>query len=334
MVDMPNRKSATRTPRHSDERFRILYETNPASVVLLTVKGEPVDCNPACAKMFGYESRTQFVACAARDLFVKRADREQLLTHVRNGGSCRAVEIRLRRRNGKPIWTLVSASWTPPADGHPKLIQATMLDVSERKSAELQVRRVSEHILNLEEEDRRRIARKLQDSTSQELAALKMNLGVIKQSDAQLGPKATKALAECLALAEECAHEIRAFSQLLHPPLLDEFGLISALRTYLEGLRKRSGLRLALTVDKQSRRDRLPKELETTLFRVVQEGLSNVRLHSGSRIAEVELRREIDSGEIVLKVRDSGHGMPAKVTRARIRDSRNDGTGKAAGGRA
>ncbi len=311
---MPKRKSATRTPRHSDERYRILFETNPASVVLLTLKGRPVDCNPACARMFGYESTTEFLTHATRDLFVKRTDREQLLDHVR--GSCRGAEIRLRRKNGKSIWALVSANWTRHAEGQPSLIQATMIDVSERRSTELQLRRVSEHILGREEEDRRRIARKLQDSTSQELAALKMNLGVIKQSDARLGPKANRALSECLALAEECAHEIRAFSHLLHPPLLDEFGLISALRSYLEGLRKRSGLQLVLNVDKHFRRDRLPKELETTLFRVVQEGLSNVRLHSGSRIAEIELRREVNSGEIILRVRDCGHGMPAKVMRA------------------
>jgi len=177
-------------------------------------------------------------------------------------------------------------------------------------------RRASAHILNLEEEDRRRIALKLQDSTSQELAALKMNLGVIKQSDAQLGPKASKALAECLALADECGHEVHALSHLLYPPLLDEFGLVTALRNYLEGLRKRCGLRLQLTVDEYLQRKRLPKQLEAVLFRVVQEGLSNVRLHSGSQAAEIELRRDLHSSEVLLRVTDRGRGMPASVMRA------------------
>ena len=189
-----------------------------------------------------------------------------------------------------------------------------MVDMPSRKRPER--RRPSEHIWNLEEEDRRRIALKLQESTSQELAALKMNLGVIKQSDARLGPKASRALAECLALADECGHEIHAFSHWLYPPLLDEFGLVSALQSYLEGLRKRCGLRLQLTVDDCIQQERLPKELETLLFRVVQEGLSNVRIHSGSKAAGIELRRAANSGKVLLRVRDHGRGMPASVMRA------------------
>jgi two-component system NarL family sensor kinase len=157
---------------------------------------------------------------------------------------------------------------------------------------------------------------KLRESTSQELVALKMNLGVIKQSDARLGPKASRALAECLTLADECAQEIHSFSHWLYPPLLDEFGLVSALRRYLEGLRKRFELRLQLTVDDYMQRERLPKELETVLFRVAQEGLSNVRLHSGSKAVEIELQRAANSGEALLRIRDHGRGVPASVMRA------------------
>jgi signal transduction histidine kinase len=165
------------------------------------------------------------------------------------------------------------------------------------------------------EEDRFRLAQKLQDSTSQNLAALKMNLGVIRHADAQLGPKAREALAECLALADACGHEARAFSSLLYP-LLEEFGLASALRRYLEVLEGRCELRMELVVDRYFQRSRLPKELETALFRVAQEGLSNVRLHSGSKSAEVELRRGVSSGEVLLRVRDRGRGMAASVVRA------------------
>ena len=313
---MPNRTIAKQKPSHSDEDYRILFEANPASVVLLTRKGQPVDCNLACAEMFGYESREEFIASAARDVFVKPADRRKLLDHVRKVGSCTAAEICLQRRNGKQVSVLASAtSMHRPVKGLPNLIQATMIEMSERKSAELQLRRTSEHILNREEEDRHRIARKLQDSTSQELAALEMNLGVIKKSDAKLGPKASQALTECLALAEECGREIRACSQLLHPLLLDEFGLAAALQGYLEGMGKMSGLQLRLTVDQHFRRKRLSKELETTLFRVVQEALTNVLRHSGSTTAEIEIHEIVD-GEIILRVRDRGRGMPAKVMRA------------------
>jgi two-component system NarL family sensor kinase len=203
-----------------------------------------------------------------------------------------------------PALTLLG---TPPTErGH--------VDMSSRKRP--QRRRAPEYVLNLGEEDRRRIALKLRDSASEGLAALKMNLGAIKQSDAQLGPKASKALAECLALADDCGREIHDFSQLLYPPLLEEFGLVSALRSYLEALRRRFGLRLQFAVDQYFRRGRLPKELERALFHVAQEGLSNVRLHSGSNAAKIKLRRARNSGEVLLCVSDHGRGIPASVMRA------------------
>lgn len=199
-----------------------------------------------------------------------------------------------------------------------------MVDMPSRKRPG--PRRASEDILNLEEENRRRISRRLQDSISQRLAALKMQLGVIKQSDARLGPKASKALAECLTLADECSHEIHTYSHSLYPPLLDEFGLVLALRSYLEGLRRRCGLQLQLTVDDYIPQRRLPRELEEALFRVVQEGLSNVRIHSGTDAAEIELRLATNAAAILLRVRDRGRGIPASIMRA-IKNGKMAGRG-------
>jgi signal transduction histidine kinase len=170
--------------------------------------------------------------------------------------------------------------------------------------------------LNLEHQDRRRIAAELRESTSQELAALKWNLVVIKKSASQLGPKASKALSECFALANHCSQELGMLAHLLHPSSAEEFQLVSALQAYCEGLTRRSPLQLRLAVDGCLRQVRLPKEFERALFRVVQEALANVRLHSGSKTAEIELRRDFGSDEIVLKIKDNGHGIPAKLVRS------------------
>jgi len=168
--------------------------------------------------------------------------------------------------------------------------------------------------LKLEYEDRCRIAKELRESTAQELAALKINLGVIRKSGSKLGPRAEKALSECLTLAEKCGREIRNLSDLLHPPLLEEFGLASALRGYIEGLAKRSGLRAGLAIDDCLRRQRWPRELELTLFLVAQEELANV-LHAGSKAADVELRRDLRSNCIVLKVKDARPRKPTGAPR-------------------
>jgi two-component system NarL family sensor kinase len=191
-----------------------------------------------------------------------------------------------------------------------------------KRKADLQLRRVYERTLHLEEEARRRIASELYNSTSQELAALRINLAVIRKSSVSLGIKAERALADCLILSDNCCREIRTLSHLLHPPMLDEFGLISALRTYASGYRKETGIRLRLTIDKslQGERKRLPRKLEATLFRIVQEALANVQLHSGSRTALIELRRDALSKEIVLRITDHGHGLPSGVRRALEKD--------------
>jgi two-component system NarL family sensor kinase len=185
-----------------------------------------------------------------------------------------------------------------------------------KRKIDLQLRRVYERTLHLEEEARRRIASELYNSTSQELAALRINLGVIRKSSVSLGTKAERALADCLILSDKCCREIRTLSHLLHPPMLDEFGLISALRDYAGGYRKATGIRLRLTVDQYMQEERLPKKLEATLFRIVQEALANVRLHSGSRTALIELRLDAPSRKVVLHIADHGHGLPSEVIQA------------------
>jgi signal transduction histidine kinase len=180
-------------------------------------------------------------------------------------------------------------------------------------------RPVSERALRLEFADRRRIAQELRESTSQELAALKINLGVIRKSGSRLDSKAKKALAECFALAEDCSQEIRVLSHLLHPLLLEEFGLVPALRRCVESLAKKSGLRLRFMTDARVRHLKLPREFETALFLVVQEGLANVRLHSRSETALVELRCRRGSDDVLLRITDHGRGIPDKMMRA-IRD--------------
>jgi signal transduction histidine kinase len=176
------------------------------------------------------------------------------------------------------------------------------------------VRELSGRLMASQEEERRRIARDLHDSTAQELAGLRMGLGVIKRSAKKLDRKALNALTECQELAELCAREIRTLSYLLHPPLLDEFGLVFALRGYIQGFRKRSGLRVKLEADAQLEQARLPQELETNLFRIVQEGLTNIKHHSGSPSATIRLKQM--NGDITLEIRDRGRGIAAPVAKA------------------
>jgi signal transduction histidine kinase len=182
----------------------------------------------------------------------------------------------------------------------------------ERKRAEESLRQLSGRLLRLQDEERRRLARELHDTTSQALAALVLNLGAVRKLAGKLSPVARKALSESLALAKRSSRETRTLSYLLHPPMLDEFGLALALRGLVEGFEKRSGILVDLDVPSDV--GRLPQEVATVLFRLVQECLMNVHYHSSSKRAKVQLLP--GSHEITLEVKDQGLGILSKAKRA------------------
>ncbi len=183
-------------------------------------------------------------------------------------------------------------------------------EVTERKRAEAAARMFSRRLWQAQDEERRRIARELHDSLGQKLAAVTMRLDLLRDQAAQaadpdLGIR--KRIDDSAALLAECSREARTLSYLLHPPFLEEFGLIVALRAYCERLSARGGLRVTLDAGEAARR--LPAEAELALFRVVQEALSNVHRHSGRRRARVRLTHRPD--QVLLEISDRGRGIPA-----------------------
>lgn len=186
-------------------------------------------------------------------------------------------------------------------------VACVLQDVTERKQAEAELRSLTGRILSLEDEERRRLARELHDTTSQSLAALCMNLSVVSESAGALNPRAQAAIAESAALADQCLREIRTVSYLLHPPELDEPGLQYALSRYVDGFIQRSGIQVEIEVPPEL--GRLPQVIETTIFRIVQESLTNVHRHSGSDTARVRLAK--DRSNLVLEVEDAGAGIRA-----------------------
>jgi signal transduction histidine kinase len=159
-------------------------------------------------------------------------------------------------------------------------------------------------LLKLQDEERRRIARELHDSVGQTLAALSMNLSTIGGDIARLA-KTASAVTDSVALVADMSADIRTISYLLHPPLLDEAGLASALRWYIEGFAERSQIRVDLTFPDDF--GRLPRDLETAIFRVVQECLTNIHRHSESRVARVHVASS--GGEVRIEVGDEGKGI-------------------------
>ena len=170
------------------------------------------------------------------------------------------------------------------------------------------MRELSGRILQLQDDERRRIARELHDSVGQLLAAISMNMAVVENELDALGPEANKAFLENRMFVQQILQGIRTISHLLHPPLLDESGLPSALRWYVEEFSQRSGIKVNLEFSPAF--DRFAPELETAVFRIVQEGLGNIHRHSQSSTAVIRII-ENEKG-LSLEIRDAGRGIPVE----------------------
>jgi len=167
------------------------------------------------------------------------------------------------------------------------------------------LRALNNRLLRAQDDERRRLARELHDSAGQMLVALSMNLVPLEQSLAKQNPELDKLAVSSIGLVDELSKELRTMSHLLHPPLLDEAGLKSALRWYVEGFAERSGIQVDLQLD--SNLPRLPQEVETTIFRIVQESLTNIHRHSGRKKAS--LRIDHDTKNTRVEIRDEGRGI-------------------------
>lgn len=184
------------------------------------------------------------------------------------------------------------------------------LEVQERKQAEVSRQELSGQLLKAQDEEQRRIARELHDSTSQLLGAIAINLDTVRQ----LIPtgkmrRAQELLAKSTDLIDVARQELSTITYLLHPPMLDNLGLEGVLPWYCTGFSKRSGI--SVNVELPPGLGRLPQELELTLFRILQEALTNIHRHSGSSTADVNVF--LETTQVTLQVTDHGHGLPAEI---------------------
>jgi PAS domain S-box-containing protein len=177
---------------------------------------------------------------------------------------------------------------------------------TELKRAEGNLRALNQELMLAQDEERRRLALELHDSVGQSVAALQWKLVSAQENVYDSGEAIAGYIAACLGLAEDISKEIRTISHLLHPPLLDEAGLSRALHLYIEGMKERSGLTVFLEIDPDL--GRFPQDLEMTVFRIVQEALTNIRRHA--RTSEAFVRIYLESTSLRVEIEDRGQGIP------------------------
>jgi PAS domain S-box-containing protein len=225
--------------------------------------------------------------------------------------------------DGTYRWFLARGLALRDAEGRIVRWYGTNTDVEDRKQAEEELRRLSGQLLRLQDEERRRIARDLHDSTGQELVALATTLSQLHASIPSSSRKLRKLASQSIALADQCIRDIRTLSYLLHPPMLDEAGLEDAIRHYVGGFTERTGIEVELDIS--PRLGRMKPHVELALFRIVQESLTNIQRHSGSTQAKLGI--ECDPGKIRLEISDKGRGIPGTPRRRNAEMSYGAGVG-------
>lgn len=282
--------------------LHVLIEHSPIAIVVLNSFHQAEQCNPAFERMFGFALSEivdrNFDELIASGEMLDDARRYTSLVLQRE-----KVQVVTRRRRKDGAWIDVEMFGIPLIiNGVFRGVYGLYVDITERTRAESSLRQLACELMHSPESEKRRIARELHDATAQELALLSMNLGKLHRTLAAQDKETRQLVNSIRDLARQCAQKIRSASYLLHPPLLQEAGLVPAISWLAEGFSERAGIPVKVQIPPNF--GRFPDAPELAIFRVVQESLSNVLRHSSSTIVHIRLSHR--PGTIHLSVENRG----------------------------
>jgi len=305
------------TLQGAEHPYRVLVETMNEGAATLDVQGNVLYANAHLADMFEVHLE-KFIGTPLTDQVLPE-DREELRALLAEGVERETKgEISLKSEAGRA--RLIRLSLSPMKSTGLQAVALVATELTELaeandalRSNEEALRQLSGRLLQLQDDERRHIARDLHDITGQKLAVLGISLSQVQRARAVLkDAEAQKLVSDCLVYTKQISEEIRTLSYVLHPPLLDELGLNSAIRWYTKGFESRTGIHVE--IDVPSNLQRLPSDVEVTLFRIMQESLTNVHRYSGSATAFVRVLSS--DSEVSLAVGDRGKGMRPDSTEA------------------
>lgn len=289
----------------SELRYRRLFETATDGILIIAQLSHIItDANPEVCRILNC-NRSLLIDHAIESVTPFKSPKTlRVLSKLLDGSSpVRHGEIILFIDGETRYLEVIASIYEAQGEA---IAQLNFRDISERKRISDEFRQLSGHLLRVQEEERRRIARDLHDSTAQNFSALQMAVTQLESLNGENGnTKVHNLLVEIRKLTDMSLREIRTISYLLHPPLLDEVGLLFALRWYIDGFMTRT--EKIVHLDIPDTLERLKPEIETTIFRVVQECLGNIHRHSGSRKAWIHLA--LEDNALYLEIRDEGKGV-------------------------
>jgi PAS domain S-box-containing protein len=310
------------TLKGADEAYRLMVQNMPEGALTVAPDGLILFSNEKLASILAIphervigSSFHDFIVPEDADIF------SELLNHNHKLRNSAKHEMRLKARGGKLVPVSLSVNRLE-LDGV-NCFCVIVSDLTDQKLNEDVLHALSARLLQVQDEDRRRIACGLNDGAFQRLAALEFKLTLVGQAALELPPAAQRNLTECLELVGECCNDLGNLAYLIQPPLLEEQGLGPALQAYISGHNHGHGPQIRINFPR--RLGRLPSHVETTLFRIAQEALINIERHSGSATAEIRFLRK--SGELILEVADHGCGISKEILKQLNRGTALPGIG-------
>lgn len=314
------RSRRVRDLRVAEDQLARLFENSTTGIITFRVifgdagtaiDHEIVDMNPAAERLFGVTADAQTGKRTADTPYLPgTADEHACNYEVALNG------IAIEYESFHPLlerWFEIR-SFSPRHGEFAHLCT----DITERRKTEEAIRNLSARLLHVQDDERRRLARELHETVGQNLAGVRMSLGVMKRF-APADGRAAEAVDDGITAADEAITQIRTLSYLLHPPMIDQTGLLTALRWYIDGFERRSGIVTKLDVPDDL--GRVSRDVETSVFRIIQESLTNIQRHAGSTTASVTVKRldhrlnneQPDNDRLFIEIADHGRGLPEKL---------------------
>ncbi|HEX5413159.1 MAG TPA: chemotaxis protein CheB [Terriglobia bacterium] len=282
----------------STERYKFIFERNLAGV-FYAQDGHLRDCNEAFARILGYSSREE--ALQMKNLNANIAQKEQAELHDRlvKEKNLNNELIAIKRKDGSEAWIVASATLTD--DGG---TAGLAVDITEQVQMERQLGKLTRYLMNESDDRRRQLARELHDQLGSSLGALLASVAAVGRKR-ELDKDMRHSLSRFQKQLQNCIKDVQTVSYLQHPLILEQMGLSAAVRWYAEDFSKRTKIRTEVSVSNSM--GRMDEKTEIALYRIIQECLTNVQRHSGSKVARVTL--ESRNRRVTAEVRDSGKGI-------------------------
>ncbi|MBI3004965.1 MAG: PAS domain S-box protein [Ignavibacteriales bacterium] len=317
--DITERKVHEQALKTAEEKYRSIFQNAVEGIFQSTAAGRYISVNPAMARILGYQSPEELMSLVqdiGRQVYANPVRRAEFLRLLEEKGEIREFEYEAFKKDGTKIWLSSNAKAVRGSDGAVSRYEGSIMDVTVRKLTEEKMKELTRKVIETQELERKRIARELHDSIGQMLSTVKFRIQSAGEKITSQKSRIWKDLSDAWTLLEQSIHEVRRVSHNLRPSILDDLGLVSAVRNMCEEFSARTHIKVSLKSSRFS--SRLVPEVELSVFRIIQEALNNVEQHSQATRLALQIQKK--NSHLVVNIKDNGKGFdPHAAYRQRSR---------------